>query len=628
MEKLIVSKAGNFKHRTKVSLITGSMYFLLNNLYAIAETAVVKTEPKSTTTAATATTASSSLPLVIGLLAIIIIATVIFLMTRKKDSKMQMPGSNKITPPQPGARPAVTPSAPKTPVATPPKTPVVTPVTPPKIDNSLSSTPNSEAINNSSQKIEMPVANSPVPSTPVMTPPPAITPQPMPSMSTNNEAKPLFDAGKLDNDLDNIFNDPSAPPKPEQEDKKAPLFDSNQLDDDLDALFVEVNKKPDQPKEEKKGLFDSNQLSSDLDNLFSEGPTTTAQTTPDKSSDNLADLFNSPAAPIETASATQPQSTFSLDDLNFLSTETKKEEEPKNDSFALPSLDLSSLTGGNADSKNEPAKETSTFDLNDLNFLSTETKKEEEPKNDSFSLPSFNLSDLTGKTESSTPTPPPSNDKIDLTTTTMGLNISDYLNSMQKTEKKEGFSLSNTIPPHSLNINDLNIESPVSKNTVEETKSSDSGVISIGKMLVDQNALEEIIKKAEKGGKAGLTTTQVITAVKGRSLDTLLVDINNVDGILGSIIVGKDGLVIANTMPENIDKDLVGALTSSLFTNIDTQVKKLKKGNLKRVTVETLSGIYILTEIEMGTLVVFGSDGKKVNLSDIYKAITAVTGKK
>lgn len=147
-------------------------------------------------------------------------------------------------------------------------------------------------------------------------------------------------------------------------------------------------------------------------------------------------------------------------------------------------------------------------------------------------------------------------------------------------------------------------------------------------MLVDQNALEEIIKKAEKGGKAGLTTTQVITAVKGRSLDTLLVDINNVQGILGSIIVGKDGLVIANTMPENIDKDLVGALTSSLFTNIDTQIKKLKKGNLKRLTVETLSGLYILTEIEMGTLVVFGVDGQKVNLSDIYKAITAVTGKK
>ena len=147
-------------------------------------------------------------------------------------------------------------------------------------------------------------------------------------------------------------------------------------------------------------------------------------------------------------------------------------------------------------------------------------------------------------------------------------------------------------------------------------------------MLVDQNALEEIIKKAEKGGKAGLTTTQVITAVKGRSLDSLLVDIDNINGIMGSIIVGRDGLVIANTMPSEVDKDLVGALTSSLFTKIDGEAKKLKKGNLKRLTVETAVGTYILTEIEMGTLVVFTKENQKVNLNNVLKAITTVTGKK
>lgn len=615
-----MSKTGNFKHTKQVSLFAGSMYVLLNNMYAFAESAV----KPATTTTTTATTASSSLPLVIGVLAIVIIAAVIFLMTKKKDPKIQMSGS-KITPPQPSStKTAVTPPLPKTPVATPPKTPVSPPVTVPKIDNTSSPMAKSEPVSTPAYnaKVETPTPSAPPVMPPPVMAPPVMSPPPVTPSMSNNDAKPLFDAGKLDNDLDSIFNDPSAPSKTEQEEKKAPLFDSNQLDDDLDALFVEVNKKPEQPKEEKKGLFDSNQLSSDLDNLFSEGSSTSSSPS---SSDNLSDLFNSPAAPIAANAEPQPQSTFSLDDLNFLSTDTKKEE-PKNESFALPSLDLSSIASGTpTETKSEAPKESSTFDLNDLNFLSTDSNKEDS-KNDTFSLPSVDLSSLTGG--SNTQEPPPSNDKIDLTTTTMGLNISEYLNSMQKPEeKKEGFSLSNTIPPHSLNVNDLTLESPVSKNTVEESK-TDSGVISIGKMLVDQNALEEIIKKAEKGGKAGLTTTQVITAVKGRSLDTLLVDVNNIEGILGSIIVGKDGLVIANTMPENVDKDLVGALTSSLFTNIDTQIKKLKKGNLKRVTVETISGVYILTEIEMGTLVVFGSEGKKVNLSDTYKAITAVTGKK
>ncbi|RYY00354.1 roadblock/LC7 domain-containing protein, partial [bacterium] len=318
--------------------------------------------------------------------------------------------------------------------------------------------------------------------------------------------------------------------------------------------------------------------------------------------------------------------TFDLDDLNFLSNDTKKEE-PQTSS---PALDLSSLNFDMPSSEPVKAASNSTFDLDDLNFLANDTKKEEPKSN---ALPTLNLSDIVNSTNSSAlDSAPLSAGKVDLNNTTMGLNISDYLNSMQKPEEKkndDSFSLSNTIPPHSLNLKDLNLDNlSVSKNSMDTNDKKDSGVISIGKMLVDQNALEEIIKKAEKGGKAGLTTTQVITAVKGRSLDTLLVDINNVSGILGSIIVGKDGLVIANTMPDNIDKDLVGALTSSLFTNIDTQIKKMKKGNLKRLTVETGSGVYILTEIEMGTLVVFGQEGQKVNLSDIYKSITAVTGKK
>ncbi len=336
-------------------------------------------------------------------------------------------------------------------------------------------------------------------------------------------------------------------------------------------------------------------------------------------------------------------------------------------------MDLSSLTGG---APSEPVKQeapaaNSSFDLGSLDFMATpDNGQKTEAKTESFSLPSLDLSSLTtppavAAKPAEAPKIAPSTaadlEKIDLSTTTMGLNISEYLNSIaaekknanaavenksndvkfdlspsEETKPAESFNLSDTIPPQSLNLSDLQTpKAPVvSEQLISETsnetkkKQKGEGIIAIGKMLVDQNALEEIIKKAEKGGKAGLTTTQVITAVKGRSLDTLLVDINNLDGIMGSIIVGKDGLVIANTMPPEIDKDLVGALTSSLFSNIDVQLKKLKKGTLKRMTVETGVGTYILTEIEMGTLVVFSGESEKIDLTNVFKAITTVTGKR
>jgi len=429
-----------------------------------------------------------------------------------------------------------------------------------------------------------PVVNTP-PVTPTV-PPVANTPPVNPLSSFESDSnKKLFDSKQLDNDLDSLFSD-STQVKKETKEEKKPLFDAAQLDNDLDALFVEANK-IETTKEEKKGLFDSKQLDNDLDSLFTESTPLSSQDKPSfeqktSSNDDLSSLFSmsTPLSKEEDKTKQSSSGTFDLDSLDFLSSESDKKEPKKEEAFQMPSsLDLSSLVS------------------------SEQPKKQEEKKSN-----------------------------IDLTTTTVGLNISDYLSSISTEKKEENkkteFSLTSTIPPQSLNLSDLLGQSPVSEKVISQEKDKKDGSISIGKMNIQQSALDEIIKKAEKAGKAGLTTTQVITAVKGKSLDTLLVDINNIDGILGSIIVGKDGLVIANTLPENIDKDLIGALTSSLFSNIDVQTKKLGKGNLKRLTVQTDLGIFILTEIEMGTLVVLSKDNSKPNLSETFRAIASVTGKR
>lgn len=547
---------------------------------------------------------NSSMLIVAGVVVAIVIGAVVFLALSKKgkDSSSSKTAESKktLTPPTVKAPSVPTPKVNVT--APQQKAPITTPTVEPK-----------EQEVKPVQQVQTPVVSQPqsVPSTPqVQTPPPSFTTPvstPMPKVETpmsDTSVKPLFDSKKLDNDLDNIFASDS--PSTESADKKAPLFNSDQLDSDLDALFIEVNKQPEKPKEEeKKGLFDSAKLDSDLDSLFSDSSSSSSK--PSQSSampinDDLSSLFSTPSTPKVEAPSSAPA--FDLDSLDFLGGGSEKKEEK---STSSPAFDLSSLSS-------EPVKENnlfaetsapSSFSLDSLDFLGGGSEKKEE-KQESFTLPSFDLSSITGNTPTEQPKSEPSipltEQKIDLSTTTMGINISDYLSSISSEKKAE--------PP------------------VEEKKQKSEGIISIGKMLVDQNALEEIIKKAEKGGKAGLTTTQVITAVKGRSLDTLLVDINNINGIMGSLIVGKDGLVIANTMPPDIDKDLVGALTSSLFSNLDGQIKKMKKGNLKRLTVETEIGTYVLTEIEMGTLVVFSDEHEKIQLGEVFKAISTLTGKK
>jgi len=525
----------------------------------------------------------------------------------------------------------------------------------------------------------------------------------------------LFDSSKLDSDLDSLFIEVSKPVAPPKEEKSSGLFDSSKLDSDLDSLFVEVNKPVAPPKEEKSsGLFDSSKLDSDLDSLFVEVSKPVAPPKEEKSGglfdsskldSDLDSLFVEVNKPVNPPKEEIPSAAFDFenDDLSSLfnaPTPIGKDEPfqtKSNSEFSLDSFDF--LVSDDAN-KPEPVKKDSSLDFGSLDFLVSDEQKQE-IKSENMILPSFNLSELESDIERPslpfTKATKEDIESIDLSTTTMGLNISEFLSSIEANKKEkieekdeselkfdmnstfppgtpsafglpepqrnfefennklevelvketelekeeakkiripsklEGFKLENSLPPQSIDVLSLISETvapPPPPVDSERKKTKGDGIIAIGKMLVDQTALEEIIRKAEKGGKSGLTTTQVITAVKGRSLDTLLVDINNIDGIMGSIIVGKDGLVIANTMPPEIDKDLVGALTSSLFSNIDIQVKKLKRGPLKRLTVETDIGTYILTEIEMGTLVVFSQEDEKINLNQVFKAITSVVGKR
>ena len=153
------------------------------------------------------------------------------------------------------------------------------------------------------------------------------------------------------------------------------------------------------------------------------------------------------------------------------------------------------------------------------------------------------------------------------------------------------------------------------------------GLAPMGKMLVDQSTLEDIIRRAEKLGSKGLTTTQVILAAQGQSFDELLKEVTDVPGVMGTLIVGNDGLVIATTMPDDVDKEIVGALTSSIYLNLDVQVKQMQRGGMRRLVIETDMGYTILSTLEMGTLVVFGENSAEFSLNKLLAAVIAMSGR-
>lgn len=85
-------------------------------------------------------------------------------------------------------------------------------------------------------------------------------------------------------------------------------------------------------------------------------------------------------------------------------------------------------------------------------------------------------------------------------------------------------------------------------------------------------------------------------------------------GIQGAMIVGKDGLVIAQSGNLGPDADLMGATTAELFTNAESALsERMSRGALGTLTLEADGGAVFLRNLDDVTfLLVLG--GERLNL--------------
>jgi predicted regulator of Ras-like GTPase activity (Roadblock/LC7/MglB family) len=136
----------------------------------------------------------------------------------------------------------------------------------------------------------------------------------------------------------------------------------------------------------------------------------------------------------------------------------------------------------------------------------------------------------------------------------------------------------------------------------------------IGKLLLDVGAIENIIKSGEIGTiGSGLTNARIITANRGEGIKALLGKIDAYEGVTGSLIVGHDGLVIASTVTGGMDKDALGALSTALLSTTNLATLKLDIGKLRQMVLltERTNGsgqspcTTVLTDVEVGILAVF-----------------------
>lgn len=73
-------------------------------------------------------------------------------------------------------------------------------------------------------------------------------------------------------------------------------------------------------------------------------------------------------------------------------------------------------------------------------------------------------------------------------------------------------------------------------------------------------------------------------------------DLIRVDGVIGSLLVGKDGLVVASTLMDEEDAEILGAMSAAVFGEIDKATRRIGVGVLIDAIIDAEQGSILMLE--------------------------------
>ena len=95
-----------------------------------------------------------------------------------------------------------------------------------------------------------------------------------------------------------------------------------------------------------------------------------------------------------------------------------------------------------------------------------------------------------------------------------------------------------------------------------------------------------------------------VEITKGRLMRRIVEDLIRVEGVIGSLLVGKDGLVVASTLLDEEDAEILGAMSAAVFGEIDKATRRIGVGSLVDSIIDAKDGSILLLEAKELILVV------------------------
>lgn len=87
-------------------------------------------------------------------------------------------------------------------------------------------------------------------------------------------------------------------------------------------------------------------------------------------------------------------------------------------------------------------------------------------------------------------------------------------------------------------------------------------------------------------------------------MDRILQDLNQVAGVKGSMVVTKEGVVVAESLGPDLEKDNVAAVSSLMIQVGERGLVGLGRKNFNQLTLTSAHGRMVFVDLEVGYLVV------------------------
>jgi len=100
----------------------------------------------------------------------------------------------------------------------------------------------------------------------------------------------------------------------------------------------------------------------------------------------------------------------------------------------------------------------------------------------------------------------------------------------------------------------------------------------------------------------------------GTAMRAILAELSKLSGVIGTMLVSTDGMVILTDLPEGSEHDRVAAMAALIGRTTDSSLDKIKRGHLTHAMFDADGGKMFLSDAGKGFLVVLTRDDINVGL--------------